>query len=118
MSHLRGNILKTNTVIHSNKRNGQIQRKTKICRYKTNLVGHVQLQKTSSTNYNNTFDNNKRFKFLLKISQRHPEVYCAATFRLALLPVNCVWNATMQQNRFFITFFRYKCNFIKNRLKK
>ena len=41
MSHLRGNILKTNTVIHSNKRNGQIQRKTKICRYKTNLVGHV-----------------------------------------------------------------------------
>ena len=29
MSHLRGNILKTNTVIHSNNRNGQTERKTK-----------------------------------------------------------------------------------------
>ena len=27
MFQLRGNILKTNTVIHSNKRNGQIQQK-------------------------------------------------------------------------------------------
>lgn len=118
MSHLCGNILKINTVIHSNNRNGQTERKTKICSYKPNLVSHVQLQKTSSTNYNNTFDNNKRFKLLLKISQRQPEVYCAATFRSSLLPVDCVWNATMQQNRFFITFFRYKCNLIKNKFKK
>lgn len=29
MSHLRGNILKKNTVIHSNNRNGQTERKTK-----------------------------------------------------------------------------------------
>ena len=41
MSHLRGNILKTNTVIHSNNRNGQTERKTKICSYKPNLVSHV-----------------------------------------------------------------------------